>query len=211
MSEDSVYLDFTGNLKPSTEIDPNYMPDAIVVVPAEPVTVIDENGDEVVAETTEPYTEIVESQIFQELMDSKATAQQLANDLFGVQTQQDIIDQQAQEAWNQSVEALTEVQNSASILRIDSSRGVLFKQNTVSTVLSVTIFKGSQIINDALTLAEVYGPGAYLEWQWQRLNDLEFGTISSADPRIGSGGFTLTLTPADVDTKVVFRCILNGE
>lgn len=99
---------------------------------------------------------------------------------------------------------------SPALVRIDSSRGVLFKSNTVSTVLSVTIFRGDMIINNILDLWDVYGPGAYLEWQWQRLDDEDFGTISASDPRIGAGGFTFTLTPEDVDTRVVFRCTVNG-
>ena len=99
---------------------------------------------------------------------------------------------------------------SPALVRIDSSRGVLFKSNQVSTVLSVTIFRGDLTITNILDLKTVYGPGAYLEWQWQRLDDTEFGTISSADPRIGASGFTFTLTPEDVDTKVVFRCVVNG-
>ena len=110
----------------------------------------------------------------------------------------------AQNAWN-------EVQKAAAIVRIESSRGVLFRQNEVNTVLKVTVFKGDKIISDILELQAIYGAGAYLEWQWQRYNETEFGVISSSDSRIGSGGFTLTLTPADVDNKVTFRCTVNGE
>lgn len=99
---------------------------------------------------------------------------------------------------------------SPALVRIDSSRGVMFRSNRVETVLSVTVFRGDMVIDNIVDLWAVYGPTAYLEWQWMRLDDEDFGTISASDPRIGQGGFTLTLTPDDVDTKTVFRCTVNG-
>lgn len=96
----------------------------------------------------------------------------------------------------------------AVVLRIDSSRGTVFKNSSVSTVLSVTIYKGSNCITNIESLHAVFGPTAYLEWQWQRMGEETFGTIVSTDSRIGNGGFTFTLSPADVDTKVVFMCQL---
>ena len=93
-------------------------------------------------------------------------------------------------------------------LRIDSSRGTVFKNNSVSTVLSVAIYRGSQRITDISTLHSAMGTGAYLQWKWQRLDDETFGVISASDSRIGNDGFTLTLSPNDVDTKVTFMCEL---
>ena len=93
-------------------------------------------------------------------------------------------------------------------LRIDSSRGTVFKNNSVSTVLSVAIYRGSQRITDISTLHSAMGAGAYLQWKWQRLDDETFGVISASDGRIGNDGFTLTLSPDDVDTKVTFMCEL---
>lgn len=94
------------------------------------------------------------------------------------------------------------------LLRIESSRGTVFKNDQVSTVLSAVIYRGGKRITDIQTLKEVIGPGAYLEWSWQRLNDESFGVISADDKRIGAGGFTFTLSPEDVDTKVTFLCQL---
>lgn len=96
----------------------------------------------------------------------------------------------------------------ATVLRIDSSRGTVFKNNSVSTVLSAVIYHGSKRITDISTLKEEYGNSAYLEWLWQRMGENSFGTILSTDSRIGNGGFTFTLSPEDVDTKVVFMCQL---
>ena len=84
----------------------------------------------------------------------------------------------------------------------------MFKNSDVSTVLSVVIYKGTKRITDIDTLHTEFGTSAYLEWQWQRMNESAFGTILSTDSRIGHGGFTFTLSSADVDTKVVFMCRL---
>lgn len=96
----------------------------------------------------------------------------------------------------------------APLLRIDSSRGTVFKNNTVSTVLSVSVFCGPERITNINDLRASFGSGARLEWKWQRVNEDTFGTILSTDSRIGSDGFTFTLSPEDVDTKVTFICEL---
>lgn len=99
--------------------------------------------------------------------------------------------------------------SSAVVLRVDSTRGLVFKNSLISTVLSVTVFAKGQTITDIDALRSAFGSSAYLEWQWRRLDDSDFGVISSGDSRIGADGFTLTVSPADVDTKTVFMCVLN--
>ena len=94
------------------------------------------------------------------------------------------------------------------LLRIESSRGTVFKNDHVETVLSVVIYHGKKRITNAAELSEAFGSGAYLQWKWQRLDDDSFGIIASADPRFGNDGFTFTLKPEDVDTKVTFMCEL---
>lgn len=96
----------------------------------------------------------------------------------------------------------------STILRIESSRGTVFKNDQVNTVLSAVIYRGNQRITDMKTLKEAMGSSVYLEWSWQRLNDESYGVISSSDSRIGNEGFTFTLSPEDVDTKVTFMCKL---
>lgn len=93
-------------------------------------------------------------------------------------------------------------------LRIESSRGTVFKNNQVSTVLSAVIYRGSNRITDIATLKELMGESAYLQWSWQRIDEDTYGVISASDSRIGNDGFTFTLTPEDVDTKVTFMCEL---
>lgn len=96
----------------------------------------------------------------------------------------------------------------ATLLRIESSRGTVFKNDSISTVLSAVIYHGKTRITDVDALRAMFGSGAYLQWRWQRLDESEFGVISAVDSRIGAGGFTFTLSPDDVDTKVTFMCEL---
>lgn len=93
-------------------------------------------------------------------------------------------------------------------LRIESSRGTVFKNDQVSTVLSAVIYQGSKRITDSVTMKSTFGNSAYLQWKWMRLDDETFGIISSGDPRFSDNGFRFTLSPDDVDTKVTFMCEL---
>ena len=99
--------------------------------------------------------------------------------------------------------------SSAVVLRVDSTRGLAFKNNLISTVLTVTVFGKGRTITDIIDLHDAFGPGAYLEWSWRRIDDTDFGIISSADSRLSDGGFKLTVSPEDVDIKTVFMCSLN--
>jgi len=110
-------------------------------------------------------------------------------------------------------EAVTEamVEATPAVLRIDSSRGTVFKDGAVSTVLSVAIHYGGQVIEDANAMHAAFGNSAYLQWEWLRLDDDRYGVISAGDSRLSGGGFQLTLSPEDVDTKVTFRCSLITE
>lgn len=96
----------------------------------------------------------------------------------------------------------------AAVLRIDSSRGTVFKNNAVSTVLSAVIYRGAQRITDKAGLTAAFGAGAYLQWAWQRMGETSFGILSASDSRLSNDGFSLTISPDDVDTKVTFMCSL---
>lgn len=96
----------------------------------------------------------------------------------------------------------------AALLRIDSSRGTVFKNTGVSTVLTVTIYYGSQRVNTAEQMKAVFGTASRLEWEWQRMDEDRYGVISADDSRLSDGGFIFTLGAEDVDTKVTFRCNL---
>ena len=94
------------------------------------------------------------------------------------------------------------------LLRIESSRGTVFKNDQVATVLSVVIYHGTKRITDSASMKSTFGSSAYLQWKWQRLDDASFGIISSSDSRFCDNGFTFTLSPEDVDTKITFMCEL---
>ena len=94
-------------------------------------------------------------------------------------------------------------------LYIESTKGTAFKNNQTQTQLNVTIYQGSTEIKNIQELWDHFGPSAYLEWGWLRINDDEFGLISSSDDRLSRSGFTLNITPDDVDSQTTFRCVLN--
>lgn len=106
-------------------------------------------------------------------------------------------------------EEITQIKNEVTtFLQIESSKGTVFKNDQVSTLLTVAIYRGSDRITDMTTLRSKMGNNVYLQWKWKRLNDEEYGIISSDDKRISQDGFMFTLSPEDVDTKVTFLCEL---
>ena len=96
----------------------------------------------------------------------------------------------------------------AAVLRIDSSRGTVFKNNQVSTVLTVAVYIGGQRITNIMDLRTRFGASAHLQWYWQRLGEETYSIIVASDHKLSDDGFTLTLTPEEVDTKVTFMCEL---
>lgn len=99
-------------------------------------------------------------------------------------------------------------EETTTLLQLESSNGLVFKENQVNTVLSVAIYRGADRITDMTTLKSKMGNNVRLQWKWKRINDSDYGIISSSDSRISNEGFTFTLSPADVDTKVTFLCEL---
>lgn len=96
----------------------------------------------------------------------------------------------------------------AVLLRIDSSRGNVFKNNMVSTILTVNLIKAGETITNATRMHAVFGASSYIQWYWKRIGDDEFHMLLPTDSMISDDGFTLTLTPDKVDTKVTFQCEL---
>lgn len=96
----------------------------------------------------------------------------------------------------------------ATILRIDSSRGIVFKNDRFDTVLSVVIITGSLTITDFAALRTHFGSGAYLQWMCRGPDDEDFKIMSASDSRISDNGFKMTITPSDVDRQIVFYCDL---
>lgn len=116
------------------------------------------------------------------------------------------------EAIKDIVEEIDKVREETTInLKIESSRGTVFKNNQTSTVLSVIIYRGPDRITDMETLKSIMGDNVYLQWKWRKINDDSYGIISIDDEHISENGFKYTITPDDVDTQVTFMCELMNE
>lgn len=96
----------------------------------------------------------------------------------------------------------------AILLQIDSSNGNIFKNNLISTTLTVTIIVGENRIDSSEKMRRTFGEGAEIHWECRRFGEKEFAAIPYDDSRISDDGFILTLNPRDIDTKAVFRCNL---
>lgn len=94
------------------------------------------------------------------------------------------------------------------VLRIESSRGNIFKNDNIATILSAVIYHGTSRITDSAALKAAFGDNAHLQWKWQRLQDMSFGIVPNDNGRIENDGFTFTILPEDVETKVTYMCEL---
>lgn len=94
------------------------------------------------------------------------------------------------------------------VLKITSSKGTMFKNDNIQTVLSVSINKGSSRITTIEGLQQAFGESAHLQWGYQQSNDDTFTTMSNDDSRFSNNGFTFTVSPNDFDNKVSFSCDL---
>ncbi|MBR2799808.1 MAG: hypothetical protein IKE04_02810 [Oscillospiraceae bacterium] len=94
------------------------------------------------------------------------------------------------------------------VVKIDSSRGTAFKSNQMQTELRASVYWNGRRIEDLTTLREIFGAGAYLQWEWRRAETDTWSTLLVTDTHISDGGFTFTVTPQDVDDCITFRCSL---
>lgn len=91
-------------------------------------------------------------------------------------------------------------------LRIDSSRGTVFKNSSISTVLAVHCYKKGQEITDLASLRNAMGDQtARIRWWVLRAGDTDWVSLADSDPMLSDGGFTLTVNPSDVDVKCTFK------
>lgn len=98
----------------------------------------------------------------------------------------------------------------AIVLRVDSTRGLVFKNNWYDTQLKVTIVKGGVSITDITALRAEFGAGACLRWYFRKQADQEWSALSVSDTRLSESGFCLTVTPDDVDEQITFQCDLEA-
>ena len=91
-------------------------------------------------------------------------------------------------------------------LRIDSSRGTVFRNDSTSTVLTVHCYKrGAEITTLAALRAAMGDQTARIRWWVLREGDADWVSLSSSDPMLSQDGFALTITPDDVTVKCTFK------
>lgn len=107
------------------------------------------------------------------------------------------------------------------VLTISSSNGVQFLNQSIATVLTVTVFYGDKIITNQEQLEEVFGESARLVWNNDLFNalypaedlfpanDLYPQDSAIEDGRLSDDGFTLTVSSNN--TQEMFTCELITE
>jgi hypothetical protein len=91
-------------------------------------------------------------------------------------------------------------------LRIDSSRGTVFKNSEISTVLTVRCYKRGEEIVTRDALREAMGDQtARVRWWVLREGDSDWVALPDDSPLLSRDGFALTLSPDDVDVKCTFK------
>lgn len=91
-------------------------------------------------------------------------------------------------------------------LRIDSSRGTVFKNSEVSTVLTVRCYKRGQELTTLTALRQaMLDATARIRWYVLREGDTDWVSLVDSDPMLSNDGFTLTVTPDDVTVKCTFK------
>lgn len=84
---------------------------------------------------------------------------------------------------------------SAISVRIDSSAGNIFKNNTTSTILTCSVWRGSRDITSSVSA-----------FTWIKKD--KDGNVDQSWSRAMTGN-SIVLTPADVDSKAVFECVVT--
>lgn len=91
-------------------------------------------------------------------------------------------------------------------LRIDSSRGTVFKNSEVSTVLTVRCYKRGQELTTLTALRQaILDATARIRWYVLREGDTDWVSLADSDHMLSDDGFTLTVRPTDVDVKCTFK------
>ena len=97
----------------------------------------------------------------------------------------------------------------AALVCVVSRNGEAFKNNEVETTLDVTIFYGGKTITTKTELSNSFGSAVSLKWLYCPKGSKTYYELSSTDSRLSNDGFTLVISPSDVDQQIVFRCELD--
>nr|DAF71586.1 MAG TPA: hypothetical protein [Caudoviricetes sp.] len=108
-------------------------------------------------------------------------------------------------AKSDAAEAIAETKDLVT-LRIDSSRGTVFKNSEVSTVLTVRCWKRGQELTTLSALRQaMLDATARIRWYVLREGDADWVSLADSDSMLSDDGFTLTVKPSDVDVKCTFK------
>lgn len=111
----------------------------------------------------------------------------------------------ASEASTNAAQAISETKDLIT-LRIDSSRGTVFKNNDISTILTVRCYKrGLEITTLNALRTALLDTTARIKWYVLREGDTEWVALADSSSMISNDGFTLTISPNDVDIKCTFK------
>ena len=97
----------------------------------------------------------------------------------------------------------------AILLMIFSSNGTSFKNSSVATTLTVSIFVGGEEITSSDQMYAKFGDSAVLRWEKKEFGQTDFTEIPSTDSRLSDNGFILTLNANDIYKQTVFNCYLD--
>lgn len=110
-----------------------------------------------------------------------------------------------------AIEAAKTAKDAATIT-ITSTHGSVFKDNAITTSLNVSVFQpGGTRIETQAALEAAFGHTARIEWRWRKNTDGEWRTIVSTDSRLSNNGFSLAITPEDVDERTSFEATMETD
>ena len=111
----------------------------------------------------------------------------------------------ASEASTNAAQAISETKDLIT-LRIDSSRGTVFKNNDIATILTVRCYKRGKEITTLSDLRQaLYDPTARIRWYVLRAGDTSWVSVADTSKMLSDDGFTLTISPNDVNIKCTFK------
>ena len=123
----------------------------------------------------------------------------------GAKSTADAAKSTAQTAATDAAEAKAETKDLVT-LRIDSSRGTVFKNSEVSTVLTVRCYKRGEEITTLTALRQsMLDATARIRWWVLRAGDADWVSLADSDEKLSEDGFALTLRPSDIDIKCTFK------
>ena len=94
--------------------------------------------------------------------------------------------------------------NGSILVNIHSTNSLSFHNSAIDTTLQLTVIYGSTQVTDINGLHALLGSGAYIQWASVTKDQTVPSIISNTDPMISNDGFSLKISPDNVDTSVTF-------